>query len=548
VQQFERFALDEILEYMPDGMFIIDTNLIIQYTNAAFCNLLGFSREELIGSAITDHLGDLKILDTCMSAVMERGHCSDQQTVFRKKDGSFVHISKNVQALYSNDYTINNILVSIRDLTALQKYNADLEALVDARTSEIEHQLYFDSLTALPNRQKLLNDTHQLDTDHLVILFNIDRFNELNTFYGNAIGDQLLQQIGNFLIELTTHFDNAQIYKLPVDEYAILIRPPYSTQEVDIFIHLLMQKILDKTFRVQNEEVQISATLGIAFSTGQVDDLSLMMRAGMALKLAKKLEKSHHYYNPDQHIKEDYEHNLVWIKKLRSALEEDRIVPFYQPIVNAKTKKIEKYEALVRIIENDGTVISPFEFLEISKKVKLYHHITKIMVNKVFTMLENNKKIICTVNLSIEDINNDLTRNYLISKVKHSECSDRVIFEILESEGIENYEIVHEFITEVKRYGVKIALDDFGAGYSNFAYITKLDIDFIKIDGSIIRNIHTDPVSKIIAKTLVDFATQLGIKTVAEFVSSQEISDYLIDLPLTHMQGYYYGEPSADLK
>jgi EAL domain-containing protein (putative c-di-GMP-specific phosphodiesterase class I) len=137
---------------------------------------------------------------------------------------------------------------------------------------------------------------------------------------------------------------------------------------------------------------------------------------------------------------------------------------------------------------------------------------------------------------------------YIVNKIKDCPHSNRIIFEILESEGIENYEIINEFITEMKKYGVKIAIDDFGAGYSNFVYITKLDIDYIKIDGSIIRNIDTDTTSQIITKTIIDFASQLNIQTVAEFVHSEKVNNYLKDLNLNHLQGYYYGEPSPTIK
>jgi EAL domain-containing protein (putative c-di-GMP-specific phosphodiesterase class I) len=135
--------------------------------------------------------------------------------------------------------------------------------------------------------------------------------------------------------------------------------------------------------------------------------------------------------------------------------------------------------------------------------------------------------------------------NYLVNKIKNYPHADRIIFEILESEGIENYETINQFITEVKKYGVKIAIDDFGAGYSNFVYITKLDIDYIKIDGSIIRNIHQDTTSQIITRTIIDFASQLGIQSVAEFVCDENVYTYLKQLPITHFQGYYFGEPKA---
>ena len=169
------------------------------------------------------------------------------------------------------------------------------------------------------------------------------------------------------------------------------------------------------------------------------------------------------------------------------------------------------------------------------------------MIDKVFAEMFHHPTLQCSINLSIEDIQDAQMNNYIIDKTKQCPYSDRIIFEILESEGIENYETINTFITEIKKYGVKVAIDDFGAGYSNFVYITKLDIDYIKIDGSIIRNIDTDITSQIITKTIIDFASQLNIKTVAEFVHSQSVHNYLQTLSLSNLQGYYFGEPSPTI-
>lgn len=556
--------VNSILEQLPDGMFTVDTDFIIRYANPAFCKLLGFSFEELVGTSITEHLGDLNILNACMDSLNATGHCDDQETTFIRKDGSSVHISKNVQAIYDEQGRLQNMLVSIRDLTSLhelnkelsrskdelERYSNDLEALVDERTRELTHRLLHDTFTGLPNRLKLISDLNAVRSKHALILVNIDSFNELNTFYGHQIGDELLRAIASALKELASRWPEASVYKLPVDEYAILVKGEnFLRPDVETFASDLSHWVSNNVFSIRDQEISLGATIGVAFSDDTSDsDLNLLIRANMALKLAKKTRRDTLVYDQSLHIKENYEQNLLWIKRLRNAIEENRIVPFYQPIVDAKTHRTLKYEALVRIIEEDGTVVTPFHFLEISKKVKLYHRITKIMIDKVFDALRNRPDTVCSINLSIEDITDTVMHHYILEKVRCSPHSDRVVFEILESEGIENYDVVNAFITEVKRYGVQIALDDFGAGYSNFAYITKLDIDCIKIDGSIIRDIHTNPVSQIITETIIDFASKLGIGTIAEFVCCEEVLTYLSRLPIDEMQGYYFGEPSASME
>lgn len=556
-----RILVTDLLEHMPDGMFTVDTNLHVQYANPAFYKLLNLTSEELLGTSISEWLGDLNVLNSCMADIAQNGYCNDQETVFKRKDGTFVHISKNVQALYDEEENIQTILVSVRDLTSLhalnkellqskidqKRYTDDLENIIEERTGELTHRLLHNALTGQPNRIKLLNDVEESEVPHAMILINIDSFNELNTFYGHRIGDELLCAVAEALVDLSQKWKGSTVYKLPVDEYAILISGTFSPSHIEAFASELSHWMSENVFAIHNQEISLSMTMGIAFSDAD-EEQNLLLRADMALKLAKKTRQDYIVYDQLFHIKEDYEKNLSWIKRLRSAIEEDRIVPFYQPIVNAKTLEIVKYEALVRIVEEDGTIITPIHFLGISKKVKLYHRITTIMIDKVFEALRSRPNAVCSINLSIEDINDVSMHEYILRKVQMFPNAHQVIFEILESEGIENYDVVNSFIREVKKYGVQIALDDFGAGYSNFAYITKLDIDYIKIDGSIIRDIHINPISQIVTETIIDFATKLNIKTVAEFVCCEEVYQYIKSFPLDGMQGYYFGEPSASME
>lgn len=378
-----------------------------------------------------------------------------------------------------------------------------------------------------------------------LILLNIDSFKEINSFYGHEIGDQLLIAFSAELVDYARGIAESTVYKLPVDEYAILVRSSCTKEEIDACITNLSATLNKKNFKIAEHEISINISIGIAGSDGTSRYRNeVLHQADMAMDMAKKLRKDYLFFDDSLQIKKDYENNLQWIKRLRNAIEKDLIVPFYQPIVDAKSLKTDKFEALVRIIEEDGSVIAPQQFLEISKKVKLYHRITMIMIEKVIESLYTYPDYRFSVNLSIEDIDDKEMFAYIVEKIKHCPHSNRLIFEILESEGIENYDTVSEFIREMKQYGAQIAIDDFGAGYSNFAYITQLDIDYIKIDGSIIRDINTNKTSQIITKTIVDFASQLGIETVAEFVWSEEVYEYLQHLSIGGLQGYHFAEPS----
>lgn len=242
-------------------------------------------------------------------------------------------------------------------------------------------------------------------------------------------------------------------------------------------------------------------------------------------------------------MQKKYEENLKWVKILKNAIKQNRIVLFYQPIFNNNTGKIEKFEALVRIKEGEK-FISPFYFLDIAKKAKLYPHITLEVVKQAFqTSRDYNVEV--SINLSIKDILNDVVVLEIFNQLKNN--SANITFELLESEGIQNLDEVLEFIKQVKTYGAKIAIDDFGSGYSNFEYLLRLKVDYLKIDSSLIKNVHTDKESRIIVETITDFSKKLDIKTIAEFVHCEEVFKVVKEIGIDYSQGFYLGEPKPEI-
>jgi len=191
-------------------------------------------------------------------------------------------------------------------------------------------------------------------------------------------------------------------------------------------------------------------------------------------------------------------------------------------------------------------IISPLLFIPISKNIKVYDIVTKTIIDKSFETFENNN-FEFNINLSIDDIMSGKIFRFIIDKLKNSKAANRVTFELLESEAVQDFKKVERFINEIKRYGAKIAIDDFGSGYSNFSYLTKIDADYIKIDGSLIANIDVDKTSVLIVETIVGFAKKLGIKTVAEYVHSSVIMDKVKSLGIDYSQGFYIDEPSLNL-
>jgi len=267
----------------------------------------------------------------------------------------------------------------------------------------------------------------------------------------------------------------------------------------------------------------------------------------MALRIAKRDKNYFITYNKSMAMTKEYDQNLKWTKRLREAIDTDKITPVFQPIVEINTKKIVKYESLMRMIDDDGSYIAPVHFLELAKKNKLYYQLTKIMIEKTFKKFEDLPYNI-SINISVVDILNNDIHEFILKTLQSSSICENIIFEIIESEGIENFNQVIEFIDKVKGYGAKISIDDFGTGYSNFEYLMKLKVDYIKIDGSMIKNIDLDEKSQMITQTIVDFAKKMNIQTVAEFVHSKEVYEKVKQLDVDYAQGYYFGKPSEKIE
>ncbi|MCX6052080.1 MAG: EAL domain-containing protein [Campylobacterales bacterium] len=445
---------------------------------------------------------------------------------------NFSNVIKNITS--SHDMT-KRVLIddNIEELDSIKDiFNGMLDS--------IENQFYNDSLTGLDNRRRLTENLEKRVNSFLIII-NIDSFQEINDLYGDEAGDIILKEFAQFLSE--NMLKEATLYRLHSDEFAHLCSTSKDIDEFRILASMISEKISKKRFKINDKsEVSLTATMGISYGSEM-----LLVNADTALKLAKKAKKDFLIYDDSMTMAKEYEKNLEWTKRLKSAIEEDKIVPVYQAILDTKTKKIVKYESLMRMVDADGTLIAPIHFLELAKKNKLYHQLTMIMIEKTFERFKHLPYSV-SINLSVDDIANKEIYKFIIEKLKTSPISKNIVFEIIESEGIENFDQVLEFINTAKSYGAKISIDDFGTGYSNFEYLMKLKVDYIKIDGSMIKNIDTDKNSQMITQTIVEFAKKMNIKTIAEFVHSKNVFDKIAELGVNYSQGYYFGAPSQDVE
>lgn len=423
----------------------------------------------------------------------------------------------------------------------------------------IKNEMFYDPQYQLPNRLKLLFDIKE-STCAVLFKINIDGFAQINNLFGTEVGDHVLKHVAHQLEQ--TIQKNHILYKLPADEFAILMEisnpdgTPPNCEQVDwellnttaqnIINAIIADHITVATNEAQNTyEIVVNATIGIAV-TPVVGKEDLYTRADIALKTARQKRKSFMYYRNAGDARKQYKKNIYWARMIKTALKNDTIIPYYQPIQNNWTGQIEKYEALARMVDPNGKLVSPYSFLSLSKALRLYPFITRNVVNKSFTKFQKRTESI-SINIDTEDINNPDIVGFLMDSVKEHGIGERVTFEILESEGIENYDEVAHFIKKVKSLGCKIAIDDFGTGFSNFSHILSLQIDYLKIDASLIKNILEDKNAGIIVRTIVGFAREIGFETIGEFVHSQLVHQHIKKLGVDYAQGYYIGKPTDQL-
>ncbi|MDD2895005.1 MAG: EAL domain-containing protein [Aliarcobacter sp.] len=531
--------LDENMNFLNQYKMLLDENSIVSktdlngiitYVNDAFCTTSGYSREELIGKS--HNIFKSPNTDETIYKNM-------WETICNKKiwKGSFGNLNKE-----GKEYFVQGVIIPIlnekNEIVEFIASRTDITKLLEQK--RIIKEQTIDELTGFENRISLLSKLKNLKNKHTLMLINIDNFSDINNFFGYESGDNVLKL---FAKKLQNKITNYPIFRISGDEFAVL----YENQ--DFKENSLKEKITSIINRLENSQISIngldttiSFTCGIAYGSNDI----LYKLSSIALKNSKNTNKNITFYEEEDFQTTDIKKNIETITKIQDAIANDRIIPYYQGIVDNKTKKIVKYESLIRMIDKDNNVISPYFFLEHSKKAKLYNTLTRILMKKTIENFANNS-FEFSINFTLQDILSKETKRILFNLLEEHKCANRLVIEIVESEGIDNFEEVISFIQDIKSIGCKIAIDDFGTGYSNFEYLIKLKADYLKIDGSLIKTLHSDENMYTIVSTIVNFAKSLNMRVIAEFVENKEIFEILKELDVEYSQGYYFSVPDKEL-
>jgi len=432
--------------------------------------------------------------------------------------------------------TENEEYISDEILKELYLDNADKRASLDEYRVQLFERYFTDHLTNLPNLYQLRKDLQNSDGYGLILL-KIDNFQTINNFYGFVVGDFVLEFVGNYLKELLSEH---KVYRLSGAEYGITMKNNLGFYQLKDYLAEIYEKIRHIEVVYQNTKIFVDFTLA---SSSNKSNENIFSKVSMAMMYAKKKGVPYWIYEDRMNFETEYARNLQLSAIVRDAVEDSRVIPYFQAIVDNKTGKITKYESLARMVDCNGKIYSPQLFIPIAKNIKVYNEVTKSIINKAFEMFEDSEYEF-SVNLSIEDIMSSEIFNFIIQKLKDNPAAKRLTFELLESEAIQDFKKVDRFIGEVVRYGAKVAIDDFGSGYSNFSYLIRLKPDYIKIDGTLIENIDVDEASLMVVEAIVDFAKKLDIKTIAEYVHSSVVMEKVNEIGIDYSQGFYIDEPS----
>ncbi|MCT7579929.1 EAL domain-containing response regulator [Aliarcobacter butzleri] len=455
------------------------------------------------------------------------------------------NINPNIPIIITTAFSNKEYLLESIDI-GIDKYvlkPIDIAKLLQAMSQSIIYyelkELFIDKLTNLPNRNRLKKDLAQTD-DVLMAFFDIDGFLTLNDLFGEEIGDGILVELS---YKLKEHFpaNEYSIYKLDVDKFVVVaVNSGKSVEEFYKYTKSFINKIENQSFLVNENEIDINLTVGVSHANGAL----AYKYAQRTITYARTKLRKIMIYDDSFNIHQSFENNIKWLKQLKLGFKENKFQAYFQPIVDTQTKEIYKYEALIRYIDENGNEVGPYNFLDIAKKTKQYPNIIKVILKDALKLIkEKNKKV--SINISYADISNKNTTKYIYDflTAQSIEHTKLLSFEILESEEIVDFEEVSRFISEVKKFECIVGIDDFGAGYSNFHLLSKLKISFIKIDGSLIQNIHNSKDLEIIVRTISNIAKEFNVKTVAEFVANEEIYNKVKELNIDYSQGFYFDKP-----
>lgn len=541
--------LESILDNAAEGIITIDVSGHVETFNSAAQTLFGYSADEVVGKNI--------------SMLVPEPHRSmhDQYLdTYKKQDQeSVIGLMREVTAQRKNKSTFamslkvsEMILNGQRHFTAVVEDISARKALIQNLRNLAEH----DSLTGLYNRlyfseelEKIVSKKLRGDNNTIALLYiDLDNFKYINDTMGHLAGDQLLVEVGSILKSNTRESD--LLARLGGDEFAVILFRPDSMHILDA-AERFRKSIEEYMFLCEGKTVNVGCSIGVATLDDSIlDKDQLFSRADIACSEAKKRGRNtvHAFNDADETRISSMSSDMGWAGIIKEAIAKDHFVLAGQPIVSIKGDDNDLIEILIRLRNEHGEIIMPAGFLPAAERFGLMPDIDRWVIKHTFALLSQmNKDKQATrfsINLSANILDDAQITNFIKQQLDYYEINPGLLlFEVTESVAIANLQSASNVLRQLREFGCATALDDFGVGYSSFTYLKELPVDFVKIDGSFVRDIDHNHLSLAFVKSMNDIAHAMGKQTIAEFVETQECLDKLNEIGVDYAQGYLLGRP-----
>ncbi|OGP16279.1 MAG: hypothetical protein A2V21_312080 [Deltaproteobacteria bacterium GWC2_55_46] len=534
--------LSTAIEQSSNIVFITDCDGVIEYVNPVFEQVTGYTRQEALGQT---------------PRILSSGETPDSlyQELWGtiKRGLTWRGVLKN-KTRYSRHYWCNTVISPVKDQDGnIINYLTVQEDITEKRASEekIKYLAFHDEMTDLLNRSRFiylfaerLLSSHEDKEPGVLMMLDIDHFKSINDSYGHGLGDEILRSVSR-LLKKALHDEESILGRLGGDEFAIYL-PSIDEKKGIVTAEKIREQI--EGFRSGNIPFRLSVSLGMVIYPVHGSTVSeLFTKVDAAMYRAKELGRNRcHLYREEDHILEDIHSRLKWKERILKALEDDRFEVWAQPILDLKDDKVIHYESLARMRDEDGSILLPGAFIEVAERFDIIGAVDKQIIRKTLELMsaEGRKGKTFSINLSGKDLMDDEFPLFIRSAISKTGADpDRIVFEITETAAVIDIERAAKFVKALKSIGCRFSLDDFGVGFTSFTYLKELDVDYIKIDGTFIRDLGHNRNNQLFVKAIADVARGMGIKSVAEFVESEETLKIIKKLGVDYAQGYFIGKP-----
>lgn len=424
-----------------------------------------------------------------------------------------------------------------------------------ALNAKVEEQALYDPLTGLLNRFEMQRKLEELlvnlklePSENTFCYFEIDRFKVVNDTFGHKTGDALLNGVAEHMQSFVKKAD--AFARMGGNEFAVIITNSTSKDAKKV-ADRLHKAIEEFHFEWDGKIFDINASMALVPIDADKTVNEILGSADVALSAAKDSGRNRiHEYRPHDSTMIRRQDEMQSVFELEDALRSNRFQLNFQPIqaISDDIKEGLHYEVLLRVLDEDGSVMSPGELLKAAEQFDKATRVDKWVINAIFDWLKKNpdhcKELsLCSINLSGASIGDLGFSSFLQERLQDSEIpKEKISFEVTENAAVKNIKKAREFILNIKEYGCKFALDDFGSGLSSFAYLKDLPVDILKIDGMFVKNINTETVDYAMVKAINDVGKIMNMHTIAEYVENEEIYKKLKEIGVDYGQGYYFGK------